>query len=170
MKSRLAASIALCAVALFGTTGCTFITHQASTIAYSASDGVNINDESGPVKVRNAMIIANEDGSVGNFVAGIINDTDSSQTLHITVGDLPAIAVKVPAGGSLKLGADEEPLRIDGLDVKAGANVKVFFQSGDSTGRADEVPVLDGALPYYADLVPTEAPTPLPTETDKPTS
>ena len=39
---RLVAVVALGSALALGTTGCTFITHQATTIPYSASDGVNI--------------------------------------------------------------------------------------------------------------------------------
>jgi hypothetical protein len=37
-----------------------------------------------------------------------------------------------------------------------GATIKVYFQSGDATGAAADVPVLDGSLSYYADLVPQD--------------
>ncbi|MGB4136932.1 MAG: DNA modification methylase [Microbacterium sp.] len=172
MKSRLAASaprlgavVALGLATLLGTTGCTFLTHQASTISYSASDGVNIGAESGPLAVRNVMIVADENGEVGNLVAGIVNDTDRSETLTITVESLPPLTVDVEAGKLVSLGANDEPLRIDDLNVKPGATVKVFFQSGDGTGESADVPVLDGALPYYSDLVPGPAPKPSATVT-----
>ncbi|PRB14511.1 DNA modification methylase [Microbacterium sp. MYb62] len=171
MKSRLVASAALSALVLLGATGCTFITPQSTKIEYPASDGVNISDADGPIDVRNVLVIATEDGSIGNLIAAVVNPTEESETLTITVGDLDPLTVTVPAGGRVSLGADEEPLRIDGLDTKPGATVEMHFQSGDSTGVKAEVPVLDGSLPYYADLVPSEkasTPTPLPTDTAAP--
>lgn len=172
MKSRLVASAALSALVLLGATGCTFITPQSTKIEYPASDGVNISDADGPIDVRNALVIATEDGSTGNFIAAIVNPTEESATLTITVGDLDPFTITVPAGDRVSLGtAGEEPLRIDGLDTKPGANVEMHFQSGDSAGVKTEVPVLDGTLSYYADLVPSEkapSPTPLPTDTAAP--
>lgn len=173
MKSRLVASAALSALVLLGATGCTFITPQSTKIEYAASDGVNISDEDGPIDVRNALVIATEDGSIGNFIAAIVNPTDEKATLTVTVEGVDPFAITVPAGGSISLGADEEPLRIVGLDTKPGATVEIHFQSGDSTGVKSDVPVLDGSLPYYADLVPSEKvaspqPTPLPTDTAAP--
>ncbi|WP_136041168.1 MULTISPECIES: DNA modification methylase [unclassified Microbacterium] len=171
MKSRLVASAALSALVLFGATGCTFITPQSTKTEYAASDGVNISDADGPIDVRNALVIANEDGSVGNLIAGIVNPTDESATLTIALADGEPFIVTVPAGGTVSLGADEEPLRIVGLDTMPGATVEIHFQSGDSTGVKAEVPVLDGSLPYYADLVPSESvpsPTPTPTDTAAP--
>ncbi|MFF1538765.1 DNA modification methylase [Microbacterium sp. NPDC058269] len=173
MKSRLVASAALSALVLLGATGCTFITPQSTKTEYAASDGVNVSDADGPIDVRNALVVATEDGSIGNFVAAIVNPTDEKATLTITVEGVDPLTVTVPAGGTVSLGADEEPLRIDGLDTKPGATVEIHFQSGDSTGVKTEVPVLDGTLPYYTDLVPSEkaptsSPTPLPTDTAAP--
>ena len=156
MKSRLVASAALSALVLLGATGCTFITPQSTEIQYSASDGINIPDTDGPLQIRNAMIIANEDGSVGNLVAAIVNDTDQNEVLTIDAEGLAPLTVRVGAGDTLSLGADAEPLRIDDLGAKPGATVELYFQSGDATGATAEVPVLDGTLPYYADLVPTD--------------
>lgn len=156
MKSRLVASAALSALVLLGATGCTFITPQSTEIQYSASDGINIPDTDGPLQIRNAMIIANEDGTVGNLVAAIVNDTDQNEVLTIEAEGLAPLTVRVGAGDTLSLGADAEPLRIDDLGAKPGATVELYFQSGDATGATAEVPVLDGTLPYYADLVPTD--------------
>ena len=180
MNSRRAASIAIRSSAIaavlvgaaLGTTGCTFITHQASTIQYSASDGVNIDDAAGPVTVRNAMIVATEDGSVGNLAAGLANTTDEPQTVSIRVNGAQPLTVDVPADGSVHLGAKgaDDALRIDNLNVVPGASVEIFFQSGKATGASEQVPVLDGTLAYYADLVPQPEMTTLPVPTATPQS
>lgn len=156
MKSRLVASAALGALVLLGATGCTFISPQATTIQYSASDGVNVFDDKAPIDVRNVFVVASEDGSVGNLVAGLVNPTDEKATVTISIAGIDPFTVTVPAGDSISLGADEEPLRIVDLDTKPGATVEIHFQSGDSTGEKAAVPVLDGTLPYYADLAPEE--------------
>ncbi|PRA80804.1 DNA modification methylase [Microbacterium sp. MYb66] len=171
MKSRLVASAALSALVLLGATGCTFITPQSTKIEYPASDGVNISDADGPIDVRNALVIATEDGSIGNLIAAIVNPTDESATLTISLEGIEPFTITVPAGDTVSLGADEEPLRIVGLDTKPGATVEMHFQSGDSTGVKSEIPVLDGSLSYYSDLVPSESvrtPQPTPTDTAAP--
>jgi len=175
VKSRLVASAAISALVLLGATGCTFISPQATTIEYSASDGVNVSDKDGPIDVRNAFVVATEDGSVGNFVGALVNPTSDKATLTITVSGVEddPLTVQVPAGKTISLGGDEEPLRIVGLDTMPGATVEIHFQSGDGAGTKTEVPVLDGSLPYYADLVPdmtesTPEPTPMPTDTAAP--
>ena len=156
MKSRLVASAALSAVVLLGATGCTFISPQATKIEYSASDGVNVSDAEGPIDARNVFIVANEDGTVGNLIGAFVNPTDDRATITIAFADNDAFTITVPAGDSISLGADAEPLRIVGLDSKPGSTVEIHFQSGDATGVKTAIPVLDGGLPYYADLVPEE--------------
>jgi hypothetical protein len=174
VKSRLVASAAISALVLLGATGCTFISPQATTIEYSASDGVNVSDSDGPLDVRNAFVVANEDGSVGNFVAAVVNPTTEKATLTMRVAGIDEpLTVSVPAGKTVSLGADEEPLRIDDLDTLPGATIEIHFQSGDGAGTKTEVPVLDGSLPYYADLVPevmksTPTPEPVPSDTAAP--
>ena len=171
MKSRLVASAAISALVLLGATGCTFISPQATKIEYSASDGVNVSDSDGPIDVRNAFVVANEDGSVGNFIGAVVNPTTDNATLTMRVAgvDEPFI-VTVPAGKTKSFGTEgEEPLRIIGLDTMPGATIEIHFQSGDGAGTKTEVPVLDGSLPYYSDLVPSaEEPTPMPTDTAAP--
>lgn len=152
-KSRFAASLAVGAVIALGAAGCSMVAPQATTIPYSPGDGVNIPD-SGPLDVRNALIVADESGTDGNFVAAIVNDTAESQTLTVGV-DGTSHTVRVPANSVISLGVDgEDPLLLEGIDTKPGANLPVAFQSGEGTGVEFAVPVLDGTLDYLADLVP----------------
>lgn len=154
---RLIASIAVGAALAFGTTGCAMISPQATTIEYSAAEGVNVYN-SGPLDVRNAFIVATEDGSEGNFVAAIVNQTDQSHTLRIELGEgssaIP-FTVRVPANSTVSLGAEgEDPILVEGLDTPPGADIPGYFQSGDAEGTLISVPVLDGELDYLAPLVP----------------
>lgn len=156
MKPRLVASLAIGAALVLGTTGCSMISPQATTIPYSAADGVNV-PESGPLEVRNALIVATDDGADGNFVAAVVNATDEAHTLSIEIGEgsstIP-LTLRVPANTTISLGEDEEPLLVEGLDSLPGTDVPTYFQSGDAEGALISVPVLDGSLDYLAPLVP----------------
>ena len=157
MKPRLIASLAIGALVVLGTTGCSMISTQATTITYSAAEGVNVHG-AGPLEVRNALIVANEDGSEGNFVAAIVNQTDESHTLNIEFGEGDAAiekTVRVPANSVVSLGTgDDEPILLKGLDTPPGADIAGYFQSGEAEGVLVTVPVLDGGLEYLAPLVP----------------
>ncbi|KAA9085357.1 DNA modification methylase [Microbacterium radiodurans] len=153
MKLRIVASIAVGAALTLGATGCSMISPQATTIDYSASDGVNV-PPSGPLAIRNAMVITDESGTAGNFLASIVNDTDEAQTLVLGVAGASE-TVRVPARQQLLLGVDgNEPILFEDLDTTAGATLPMSFQSGDGEGVRIDVPVLDGGLPYYTEYVP----------------
>ena len=157
MKSRLIASLALGALVVLGTSGCAMLSTQATTIPYSPSDGVNIPD-SGPLQVRNVLIVADEDGRRRQPRRRDRQRDDESHTLNIEYGEgssKSSETIRVPANTTVSLGTDEtEPLLLEGLDTKPGANLPMFFQSGDSDGVLVDVPVLDGALDYLGDLLP----------------
>ncbi len=157
MKSRLIASLAVSVAVVLGTTGCSMLAPQATTIEYSAADGVNVPD-SGPLQVRNALIVASEDETSGNFVAAIVNDSDDPLTLRLEFGEgsgAVATTVRVDANSVMSLGAEgTEPLLVEGIEATAGADIPVYFQSGDAQGVRVSVPILDGTLPYLAPLVP----------------
>lgn len=155
MKSRLLASLVLGAAVVVGATGCNMIAPQATTITYSPSDGVNVPD-SGPVDVRNAMVIANEDGSAGNFIAALVNTSLEPQTVNIALENGDIAAILLDGGEAVSLGVDEDPILFTDLGVPAGATLPIAFQSGDGEGVVVEIPVLDGALPYYSEFVPVE--------------
>lgn len=155
MKLRLAASIAVGAALTLGATGCSMLAPQATTIEYSASDGVNV-PESGPLAVRNAMVITNEDGNEGNFLAAIVNNTDEDQVLVFGYGEA-SDTIEVPARDVVSLGVNgEEPILLEDIDAKPGSQLAMSFQSGEGEGVRIDVPVLDGLLPYYTEYVPAE--------------
>jgi hypothetical protein len=159
VNSRILASLALGSVIVLGATGCASMTHQATTISYSASDGVNVEDREGaPVEVRNALVVADDEGTDGNLVAALVNITDEPATLNLEWGDETA-TVRVPAGEVVSLGAGaEDPLLLEGIDTLPGGTLPLYFQSGDAEGAVAEVPVLDGCLAHLEDLVPGTAP------------
>lgn len=153
--SRLLASVALGAAVLLGATGCNMIAPQATTIPYSPAEGVNI-PASGPVTVRNALLVASEDGTSANLLAALVNDTDEDATLNVGIGGKTK-TVRVDARTRLSLGFDgEEPLLFTGVSATPGTSVPATFQSGDGTGVEQRIPALDGTLDYLADFVPAD--------------
>lgn len=153
MKSRVIASLALGGLIVLGTSGCAFVSTQATTIPYSPGEGVNAPDF-GPLEVRNALIVADEEGTEGNFVAAIVNTSDESQTLTLEFGDTSE-RIRVEANSVVSLGTEEtEPLLLEDIDTLPGADLPMYFQAGDTEGVVVEVPVLDGSLDYLAPLAP----------------
>jgi hypothetical protein len=151
--ARLLTSFGIGAAIVLGSAGCSWLAPQATAIEYSPSDGVSVPD-SGPVDVRNALIVADESGNAGNLIAALVNTSSEEQTLLITIGD-DSQTVQVPADESISLGVDEDPLLFEALDSLPGSTVDVIFASGDATSVLQPIPVLDGTLPYYEEFVPT---------------
>ncbi|MBM7505540.1 DNA modification methylase [Agromyces aurantiacus] len=153
MKARLAASAALALGIAIGGSGCAMITYQATTEKYDASDGISL--DLGDVQVRNALVVS-EDGQEGNLVASFTNTGEKRATVEIEVVESGETAtVDVGAGETVSLGAgDEEPLLIEDLGAEVGGLAAMYFQQGSAEGREVQVPVLDGRLPEYEDLVP----------------
>ena len=154
MKSRLIASLVVGTALVLGTSGCSLISAHATTIGYSPAEGTNVPDESGPLLVRNTMIVANEDGTEGNFLAAIINETADTYVLNIDFADGVTEQVIVPAGTVKSLGENAEPILIRELDTDPGAMISASFQSGDGVTSVISVPVLSGELEYLAPFVP----------------
>ena len=163
MKSRLIASVAVGVAVVLGASGCSMISEQGTTIPYSPSDGIDVKDVvDAPLQVRNALVVANDDGTTGNLIAAVINMTDSSHTLTVQVGDGSSAVtetVHVQAHTVASLGANADPLRLDGIDARPGSTLPVYFQSGDARGVLADVPVLGGDDEMYEGFVPTPAPT-----------
>jgi hypothetical protein len=175
VRARIAASIVLAVAVAFGTAGCGFITPQSTDIHYDASDGVSGNV--GDIGVRNAMIIS-ENGKTGNLVLVFVNSDTRSHVVEIQRGSGAAVHnqfVNVPGSSSKKLGERGERIVIfNNLHSIPGSLYPVYFQYGNSTGLRLLVPVLDGALPGYAQLLPSVVappkPKPIPTAAPGPVS
>lgn len=160
MTSRALASIALGAAVILGATGCNMISPQATTIPYSAAEGINIDDASGPVKVRNLFIVADESGENGSLIGYFVNNTDDDHTVSIQIGegsDALSVEVKVGASSTVSLGGDgengQEPLLLEGLNADVGGTVVSNITSGGETVTT-HLTVLEGKLSYLENLAP----------------
>lgn len=156
MKSRLAASIALAAVLLVGTTGCTFGAEIATKKDYDPSDGVGA--EVGELAIRNALLIG-ETGDELNLVMTIASSADVDRRLTVqweADGERVTEAVVIAAGDRTRVGGpeDETQIVITGSGAAIGGLVPVFFAYTGAEGVEVLVPVLDGALPEYELYIP----------------
>ena len=156
---RAAASIVLAGAVLLGTTACTFLTPQATLYQYDPGNGVGATI--GDVKVRDAVALMNEDGHAVSLLITLVNSSSSVVQLNLQYesgGEKTDRTVFVAQRGVLQFGTtpDQEQIIILNPDVALGALLPVYVQYGDETGTTLLVPVLDGTLPEYADLVPPE--------------
>jgi hypothetical protein len=142
-----------------GLSGCAFMTPQATTVQYDASDGINATV--GEIEVRNALLVT-ADGTSASLLVNL--DNTSAYGLQVKLQYEDATGTKVDDsvyvnGGSVaSFGAAEaQQIILTGLDAPAGSLLPIFVQYGDTTGKQLLVPVL-ADQGDYAGLAPTAAP------------
>lgn len=151
-----ATSIVLAAFIAASLSGCTFGAVQATQLAYDPSDGVGA--EVGDVQVRNALLVS-DDGKLASLAVALINPSDTNVQLTVSweaESGRDERTVSVPAGETLSLGTDDDAIVLVGVDAQPGSLFPVYFQYGEEEGQELGVPVLEGSLDEYADLVPSE--------------
>ncbi|MHB1172009.1 MAG: hypothetical protein ACYCZY_05875, partial [Lacisediminihabitans sp.] len=178
VRARRAESVVLASFVLLSTAGCTFFAQKTTLKPYDPSDGVGT--QIGNVKVLNALLLSS-DGVHASLLVNVANDSDNGVSVKFqyegTGSDGTAAKINanvfVNAGAVTSFGGqDERRLILNGIATRPGALFPIFVQYGDVTGKLLLVPVLDGTLSQYKDLlpvVPTETPTVTPTATTAPT-
>ena len=154
MKARFAASVVLALGIAVSASGCTFITYQATTEKYDASDGISANV--GSLDIRNALVVS-DDGADGVLAMTVVNTGDRDVRLVVQFEGgtgRTSETVEIPANGTTVFGGAElDALALEGIDTDPGAFLPVYFQYGQEQGAEKLVPVLDGSLPEYGALL-----------------
>lgn len=156
MKARLLASVVIAATVALIASGCTFLTPQATLDKYDPSDGTSVTV--GDVLVRNAILLS-ADGETASLLASLINRGTSSATVKLQYENASGATVDETIhlnGSTTKLIGDGsgETLILEGLDAPVGTLLDIYVQIGNETGEVLGVPVLDGSLPEYRNLLP----------------
>ena len=171
MINRKIAAVAVAASLLLGTAGCTFMNPIASRIDYAPSDGTQVSFEH--VDARNFMYLSDGKGNAALF-GSLVNRGLETSSVKLQYTDATsnekkeAIYTLLPSQ-KLDFGYNGTSALNFNLGGKLGGTVTVFVIAGSETGKAMSVPVLDGTLSEYTDLVnqlgnstATSSPTPTP--------
>jgi len=166
VKFRAGAAVAIAALIALSVAACAPI---ATAKHYDPSDGVSTTV--GDVKVLNALVLTKA-GANGNLLFSAYNPTDELIQLTVqysTDGDkVTKTATLLPDVTSDFGYGKKGQFYLPGIATKPGSLIDIYFQYGDKEGKQITVPVLDGGLPQYSNLLPTPTPTPTPTATTKP--
>lgn len=149
---RLAAALA--AALALTSTGCS-VTNEAGTVLdYEPSDGVR--GELGDIRLGNLMVLAAEEGGAGTLMGYATSGATGSTRLTFALDDGTELGeVTVDAGSTVRLGPDADAtFDLDAVPARPGALLDVRVSAEPGGGVVVPVPVLDGTLPEYADLVP----------------
>jgi hypothetical protein len=165
VKVRAAALAAIAALVMLGVAACAPI---ASLKPYDPSDGVSTTI--GQVKVLNALVLS-KSGKDGNLLFSAYNPTAKPIQLNVQYGsesDRTTVRATLKPDTTTDFGYGKKgQFLLPGLGAKPGTLAHIYFQYGNEEGDQLTVPVLDGSLPQYQNLLPT--PTPTPTATPTPT-
>jgi hypothetical protein len=145
------AAAALAASALLA--GCSATNPITTSFDYDPSDGVS--ERLGDVRVGNLMVLTSEEGAAGTVLGFVTNSGSQDASVTLAVGGEESASIDVPAGGTVRLGPDcDETIDVDAVPARPGSKVEVDVTSDVGGSSSVLVPVLDGTLPEYADLVP----------------
>ncbi|UVJ41513.1 hypothetical protein [Arthrobacter sp. CJ23] len=153
-RGKLAIAAAAIGVGLLSVTGCGFVNAQQTSHTYAASDGIN--EDLGPLKLRNVMIVSTGTDKPGRVLGAVFNDSSSDATLTISGanGSQTQVPVKAKSETYLTDAADAAVLSTSGANP--GAMTSVTIRTG-SESRSVKVPVADGTLPEYVKYLPAGA-------------
>jgi hypothetical protein len=152
VKARVAASIVLALGLTAGMSGCTLLTPQDTLYIKETAHGVN--GSVGKIDIRNAVIVSNTRGTIGNLVVTFVNNEDKAHYLTVHHGS-SSHDVAIPADGIKKVGGEGRRIEFTGLDAKPGSLTDVYFTYADATGAQIQVPVLSSTFPGYEAFAPT---------------
>jgi hypothetical protein len=141
--------------------GCSATNPITTEVAYSASDGVRAS--LGDLTAENLLLVAAAADSPGALQGALSNRGDEALTVEIATGSSTE-RIRVASGETLLLGGTEGEDVVLETPEAPGATTEMTLTTDDAGAVAVQVPVLDGTLPEYADLVPAEV-----TETAAPT-
>ena len=151
---RVLSALAVSTLVITITTGCQLLQPVRSLDPYAPSDGFQTDIDE--LKARNFMILEleNEGALIGSFVNS--GDTDLDVTVQVITGDSRTNTyVEVPAGGKTDMGYNGfAPKRVDlPEDVIAGQLYPIYIQVENQTPRELFVPVMDGSLEEYQQMI-----------------
>ncbi|TQL01686.1 hypothetical protein [Cellulomonas sp. SLBN-39] len=160
-------------VAATALAGCS-ATNPITTIGdYEASDGLGVT--LGDVRAVNLLVVTAEEGGPGTLAGALANGGSEDVTVTLQLAGAEPVDVDVPAEQTVLMGATGAPERYllaevttDAVDGRPGGTTTLNLATDADGDVSVAIPVVDGTLPEYADLVPTAEPTPEPTEEPAP--
>lgn len=133
-------------------TGCSATNSITTTVPYDPSDGVGL--VLGDVELSNILVLSAAEGAPGTLLGSATNRGGGEAELTIGLGDGGGTTIGLDAGETVLLGPEHEPVDLEAVPAPPGALVTLHVDSDAGGATTLDVPVLDGTLPEYADLVP----------------
>lgn len=151
--TRRTASVAAALAASALLAGCSATNPITTDFDYDPSDGVS--QQLGDMQVGNLIVLTSQEGAPGTVVGFVANRGAQDASVVVAVGGQESDAIDVPAGQTVLLGPEgDQAIDLETVPAMPGSKVELVLTSDVAGGATVEVPVLDGTLPEYADLIP----------------
>ena len=124
---------------------------------YASSDGAKVSWGEGVNDVRgeNLIILSSEQGGEGRLVGGLTNTTDERVTVTFGFVEGEPQQVRIDPRSTVLLdGSQERDVLLVDVPVAPGSTASMVFETPTLGAVTLPIPVLDGTLSEYANLVP----------------
>ncbi|MFC8304832.1 hypothetical protein ACFUCV_14240 [Specibacter sp. NPDC057265] len=150
--------IAAIGIGAMAFTGCSAINPQSTTMIYSASDGVRL--DLGQMQLRNVLVVSEGAGEAGRVSGSFYNQSDSDITLTFSGAAGSQTEITVKPGIPVILNSDNDAAVLSTVEQPPGSveSIDLRTSGAESQTATLQVPILDGTLKEYQNLVPTTAP------------
>ncbi|MCQ9165037.1 MULTISPECIES: hypothetical protein [unclassified Arthrobacter] len=159
-RARRLSLIAAIGIGAIAFTGCSAINEQSTTKIKVVSDGVDANV--GSLELRNVLVISQGSDAPGRVLGTFYNTSDSDATLTISGDQGSQTEVTVKPGVPLVLNGASDKAILSTVTAAPGATEVLQLRGSGATTDSTSltVPVLDGTLAEYKDMLPTAKATP----------
>jgi len=146
--------VAVSAVLTAGLTGCGVVSPDMTAQDYAPGDGSMIVVDD--VRALNLMIVTDGEGESGILLGAVANRGFTDQTLAVEFNGQELFADTVSAE-TTHLFEDGEPVIIPNVPAAPGSMVDMALTVVGAGSQVEPVPVMDGSLPAYAEVLEQHA-------------
>lgn len=153
-RLRTRTTVVASGLAVLTLAGCSATNPITTAEAYNVVDGVEM-DLGGDVAARALLVLTSGEGEVGLLTGALTNQSREDVEVELAPEGGDPITLDVRAGTTLLLGnEDGEEVEIERVPVVPGSLMTISATTPEGGTHEIRVPVFDGRLPEYADLVP----------------
>ncbi len=144
-------AVALSGLGVLALAGCSATNPITTAEAYNVVDGVQA-ELGGDVFAHNLLVFTSEEGAAGTMSGALANKSREDVEVELAPQGADPVTIEVPAGGT-KLLSDED-VELDSVEAAPGAHLTVTATTQAGGSIDIPVPVFDGTLPDYSEMVP----------------
>ncbi|MGC4174435.1 hypothetical protein [Demequina sp.] len=170
MKTTALARLAVVAVAVAALSACSAINPITSQNEYQASDGFTV-DLGDDARVINVLVMTTAKDAPAVMTGSIYNGGTEELEVTLSIDGTLATNVEVPAKSTVVLGTGEGQELVQGASPAApGGLATVWFGTEDAGAIEAQVPVVDGTIDPYQNVIDSIPPLPEPSASPEPST